>query len=751
MQQYQQAMRQQNTCQLPQNVQAQQLQSPSLQSATGQPIHSTASSSLTTGNITEATGVTSNTNAPPAYSGTRDDQTKAVVPKPSTSTIESGVLTQLSPSNDQLGVSDQELQVFLSQKGLSSTFAEDLLKTFNPDNLDIKEEDIDGTTEDLFNGLDKNLTTADKSNTLTSIVSGQQPTGETNSTETAGVVKEETDAEQNSADVKSENFHGDEYDDRDKYDDDLEEPSKFSIQMDSKQLIAAVKNLSLEEPPPHCSVLHINAPPPSPPDCPPQRLTREQLLPPTPSVHLENKKHAFSPQLQEFCLKHPIAVVRGLAGALKLDLGLFSTKTLVEANPDHSVEVRTQVHQSPDENWDASQAKRVWACISHRSHTTIAKYAQYQASSFQDSLKDEHDKGPTGVPTMSDSDSKDSVSNSNVSGKRKKLKNGNKMLRFGTNVDLSDERKWRSQLAELQKLPAFARVISAANMLSHVGHVILGMNTVQLYMKVPGSRTPGHQENNNFCSININIGPGDCEWFAVPDAYWGGIHNLCEKNNISYLHGSWWPVLEDLYKENIPVYRFIQRPGDLVWVNAGCVHWVQSVGWCNNIAWNVGPLTARQYSLAVERYEWNKLQNFKSIVPMVHLSWNLARNIKVSDPKLFELVKMCLLQTLKNVVHTLEYVKSKGVEVRFHGRGKNEASHYCGQCEVEVFNILFIREQEKRHVVHCMACARKLSPNLQGIVCLEEYRLSELLQIYDAFALYKVPQTLPQSPNSSNI
>ncbi|KAI8043500.1 hypothetical protein M5D96_004832 [Drosophila gunungcola] len=326
----------------------------------------------------------------------------------------------------------------------------------------------------------------------------------------------------------------------------------FKIQMDSKQLMAAVKLLPIDEPPVHCTILQVNAPPPSPPDCPPQKLTRDQLLPPTPSVHLENKKNAFSPQLQEFCLKHPIAVVRGLAGALKLDLGLFSTKTLVEANPDHSVEVRTQVHQSPDENWDTSQGKRVWACISHRSHTTIAKYAQYQASSFQDSLKDESDKGFPGSQAMSDSDSKDSVSNSNIVLKRKKHKINSKMLRFGTNVDLSDEKKWKPQLTELQKLPAFARVISAANMLSHVGHVILGMNTVQLYMKVPGSRTPGHQENNNFCSININIGPGDCEWFAVPDAYWGGVHNLCEKNNISYLHGSWWPVLEDLYKENIP-------------------------------------------------------------------------------------------------------------------------------------------------------------------------------------------------------
>jgi len=47
------------------------------------------------------------------------------------------------------------------------------------------------------------------------------------------------------------------------------------------------------------------------------------------------------------------------------------------------------------------------------------------------------------------------------------------------------------QLHELTKLPAFVRVVSAGNLLSHVGHTILGMNTVQLYMKVPGSRTPG--------------------------------------------------------------------------------------------------------------------------------------------------------------------------------------------------------------------------------------------------------------------
>lgn len=39
----------------------------------------------------------------------------------------------------------------------------------------------------------------------------------------------------------------------------------------------------------------------------------------------------------------------------------------------------------------------------------------------------------------------------------------------------------------------------------------------------------GHQENLNFSSVNINIGPGDCEWFGVPYEYWGAIHNFCER------------------------------------------------------------------------------------------------------------------------------------------------------------------------------------------------------------------------------
>ncbi|XP_063491324.1 lysine-specific demethylase 6A isoform X15 [Symphalangus syndactylus] len=541
-----------------------------------------------------------------------------------------------------------------------------------------------------------------------------------------------------------------------------------SIYPSSAEVLKACRNLG-KNGLSNSSILLDKCPPPRPPSSPYPPLPKDKLNPPTPSIYLENKRDAFFPPLHQFCTNpnNPVTVIRGLAGALKLDLGLFSTKTLVEANNEHMVEVRTQLQQPADENWDPTGTKKIWHCESNRSHTTIAKYAQYQASSFQESLREENEKR-SHHKDHSDSES----TSSDNSGRRRK--GPFKTIKFGTNIDLSDDKKWKLQLHELTKLPAFVRVVSAGNLLSHVGHTILGMNTVQLYMKVPGSRTPGHQENNNFCSVNINIGPGDCEWFVVPEGYWGVLNDFCEKNNLNFLMGSWWPNLEDLYEANVPVYRFIQRPGDLVWINAGTVHWVQAIGWCNNIAWNVGPLTACQYKLAVERYEWNKLQSVKSIVPMVHLSWNMARNIKVSDPKLFEMIKIfslspnfraekclrdhlvqplrsngepeplrftgeyCLLRTLKQCQTLREALIAAGKEIIWHGRTKEEPAHYCSICEVEVFDLLFVTNESnsrKTYVVHCQDCARKTSGNLENFVVLEQYKMEDLMQVYDQFTL----------------
>ena len=90
--------------------------------------------------------------------------------------------------------------------------------------------------------------------------------------------------------------------------------------------------------------------------------------------------------------------------------------------------------------------------------------------------------------------------------------------------------------------------------------LFLGMNTVKLNMEVPNSRSPAEQES--FCILNINIGPGNCEWFGVPFEYWGALKALCDKNGVNYLHSQWWPIMQDLMDDDIPVYRFEQRPGN---------------------------------------------------------------------------------------------------------------------------------------------------------------------------------------------
>ncbi|KRX22006.1 Lysine-specific demethylase 6A [Trichinella nelsoni] len=470
------------------------------------------------------------------------------------------------------------------------------------------------------------------------------------------------------------------------------------------------------------SVYEENVLPPQPPTCN-RNLPKDRLLLTTPCTVVDTKKDASSLELQRFCYQQPIVVIRGLTSALKMDLSLFSTKTIVAEAANQQVELRTQYLQASDVNVD-SQGNVTWQCGSQPSYTTVGKYAAYQLQSFQNALKDDKEK----MKREGDVECNSS--------KRKKDVALKKVVKFGTNVDLSDERKWHLQLKELNKLPSFCRVYSSCNLLSHLGHVVLGMNTVQLYMKVPGARTPGHQENNNFAGVNINIGPGECEWFAVPYEYWDAVKTICENNKCDFLRGSWWPSLEDLYENNIPLYRFTQKAGDVVWIGEGTVHWVHSTGWCNNIAWNVGPLTASQYQLAVERYEFNKLNSYKSLVPLIHLSWQLARNIRFSDKTLFEMVRKTLIQSIAYCQMVLDYVCERlRKELKHHPRIEGENSHYCCVCEVEVFNILFVLPHEDKYIVYCLNCALKHEMDLKSFYVLNQYNMDELAAVLDQFTL----------------
>ena len=110
---------------------------------------------------------------------------------------------------------------------------------------------------------------------------------------------------------------------------------------------------------------------------------------------------------------------------------------------------------------------------------------------------------------------------------------------------------------------------------------------------------------------------------------------------------------------------------------------IDGQGWCNNVAWNVGPLTWFQYRVAIDRHAFYKLRRFRSIIPMIQLSWNLARNCRVmSDRRLVSLLREFLAWSLDACTASLQRAAEFGKEVKWHGRVEGEPAHYCENCEV---------------------------------------------------------------------
>lgn len=168
-------------------------------------------------------------------------------------------------------------------------------------------------------------------------------------------------------------------------------PERFDPSLDSVQLKEAIEKLGFD-PKGKISTSLLNEDDtfesiPQPPKRPNVPLTPEELLPPTPCVYVSDDSEAMSPQLLDVCLKRPIVLVRNLAQACRMDLGLYSTKTLVETHPNHPVEIRSQMEQTSDENWSPNMEADVWYCTSSRSHTTIAKYAEYQSEGIRDYIE----------------------------------------------------------------------------------------------------------------------------------------------------------------------------------------------------------------------------------------------------------------------------------------------------------------------------------------------------------------------------
>jgi len=199
---------------------------------------------------------------------------------------------------------------------------------------------------------------------------------------------------------------------------------------------------------------------------------------------------------------------------------------------------------------------------------------------------------------------------------------------FGSNVDMG---AWASHNALLRKaLPDFLVWQGNHDLLSLLRQHVPGMDLPQLYMKVPGVWTGGHEENNRFRSININHGPGDCEWWAVEGGYTNRVRQAVlreEGIDIFATEGQWMPDEAWFAEHGIPILRTRQRKGDVITLKGETLHWVRALGVCVCSSWNYGIIESNQLEQGWERYRINATLTppMQNNVPMKTLSMDLAK------------------------------------------------------------------------------------------------------------------------------
>ncbi|PIC21201.1 hypothetical protein B9Z55_026128 [Caenorhabditis nigoni] len=346
---------------------------------------------------------------------------------------------------------------------------------------------------------------------------------------------------------------------------------------------------------------------------------------------------------------------------------------------------------------------------------------------------------------------------------KKKVPKSATLLSFGTNVDLTGEAS-EEQEKNCAKLPDSLAPAGRGTLLNLAYEKIPGLNDVQMYLKPPAARTTGHFESNSIGSININLGPGDCVWFAIPAEFSQSLgkilrnHRARKDTQRSAFAQTWWPNEEECIKEGIVFHKFVQKPGQLVYVCIGTYHWVQSDGYTANVSWNVMQPSFHQMAVAAimnDHYLDLGCDNH-SIVPIEYISWNMVISQEPVEEKDFrKLLKVIMMRSLANLQATLDFINNKKERddknkkkkkttvalIRMEKTGVNpmtfgqdeDAVARCKSCAQVLFNFVPVNEE---NVILCFKCIHtKKGLNTNKINVIQCYDLDYLVSVFDGFQI----------------
>ncbi|CAO4384426.1 unnamed protein product [Caenorhabditis nigoni] len=339
---------------------------------------------------------------------------------------------------------------------------------------------------------------------------------------------------------------------------------------------------------------------------------------------------------------------------------------------------------------------------------------------------------------------------------------------FITNLELDNE-SCPEQMAEIRKMWHFLQ--PRQQLMAHILGTVSGINAVQVYIKEAGARTPAHQENLCVASINWNIGPGECIWYMVPLAFAAKMEALLAKKHVFQYHANWWPCEKDLKEHGISYQKIIQKKDDLVFVGIGSYHWVQAIGPCVNVSWNIAEKSVDQL-LAMALYnDHTAMQSYSPDVPLESMILDmLEKNVPTEDPEFDKLtlaigarcLARCQLEFEFAVEHKLEmkplsqlrdWLRRQKVDAsNFEkyekdllvpicaARGKTErrgeGQSTVRECTRKIQGNAFVLETFGTAIeVRCLNCSKKKKDS----VCFYKHSMQSLIGIYDEFRRRVLP------------
>ncbi|KAJ8609478.1 hypothetical protein CTAYLR_005426 [Chrysophaeum taylorii] len=325
----------------------------------------------------------------------------------------------------------------------------------------------------------------------------------------------------------------------------------------------------------------------------------------------------------------PIVIARGL---IPVDEPKFELEELRRSYGSRRVDMVVQlpIDELPGEGWDLPPQWSRNASLGPYIDRMILERGRVESESGREGAfepgSDEEGDEPSASRSMMVTPPRDTSR-----GRKRPVLRCGRMKTFAANVDMD---KMTDQLDSLEAMmPTYLRWGGEFDMLRFARQTVPGVTFPQLYFKVEGNWTGGHEENLRLSSVNCNHGPGSSRWYAIDAEHAGRLREFVSRNysvDIYVREGNWWPRdLKSIVEAGIPVRTGIQRPGDVVVLRGSTLHWVVAESPAVHSSWNFGVCDAAQLKEALDRAILNDLRQtcVPNIVPVRTLVCDLARAI----------------------------------------------------------------------------------------------------------------------------